>query len=130
MGSADLIVDTSPLIAILRREPAATALNKALVRERPAKISAGTLVEARMLAERFGVARDLEDLLRDAAVIVVPVDQARADAAHEGFLRYGKGRHPAAFNLGDLFAYALAKTRDEPLLFKGNDFARTDLRPA
>ena len=125
-----MIVDTSALIAILRREPAATALNKALVRERPAKISAGTLVEARMLAERFGVARDLEDLLRDAAVIVVPVDQAQADAAHNGFLRCGKGRHPAALNLGDLFAYALAKTRDEPLLFKGNDFARTDLRPA
>jgi ribonuclease VapC len=125
-----MIVDTSALIAILRREPEATDFNRALVRERPAKTSAGTLVEARMLAERFGVARDLEDLLRDAGVITVSVDQAQADAAHDGFLRFGKGRHPAALNLGDLFAYGLAKTTGEPLLFKGNDFARTDLRPA
>lgn len=125
-----MIVDTSALIAILRREPEATAFNKALLDAAPAKLSAGTLIEARMLATRYGISADLEDLLRDAGVVVVPVDAAQADAAAEGFRRFGKGRHAAALNLGDLFAYALAKVTGEPLLFKGGDFARTDLVPA
>lgn len=125
-----MIVDTSALIAILRREPEATVFNKALLDAAPAKLSAGTLIEARMLAIRYGVDAELEDLLRDAGVTIVPVDAAQADAAVEAFRRYGKGRHPAGLNLGDLFAYALAKVTGEPLLFKGADFARTDLTPA
>jgi ribonuclease VapC len=130
MGPADVIVDTSALIAILRREQEATAFNVALLKAAPAKISAGTLIEARMLAERYRASADLEDLLRDAAIMIVPVDEAQADATAEAFRRYGKGRHAAALNLGDLFAYALAKVTGEPLLFKGDDFARTDLLPA
>ena len=83
-----------------------------------------------MLAVRYGVLDDLVALLRDAGVIVTAVDEVQADAAADGFMHYGKGRHPAALNLGDLFAYALAKVTGEPLLFKGSDFARTDLVPA
>jgi ribonuclease VapC len=125
-----VIVDTSALIVILRREPEATAFNKALLLGRPTRISAATLVEARMLAVRYGVLDDLAALLRDAGVIVTPVDEEQADAAAYGFTCYGKGRHPAALNFGDLFAYALAKVTGEPLLFKGSDFARTDVVPA
>ncbi len=73
---------------------------------------------------------ELAMLLHAAAIEIVPVDGTQADVAFEAFLRYGKGQHPAALNLGDLFAYVLAKTTGEPLLFKGNDFARTDLVPA
>jgi ribonuclease VapC len=72
----------------------------------------------------------LETLLQVATIEIVPIDGVQADVAFEAFLRYGKGRHPAALNRGDLFAYALAKVTGEPLLFKGNDFARTDLVPA
>jgi ribonuclease VapC len=83
-----------------------------------------------MLAARYGVEDKLAVFLDTASVVVTEVDRTQADAATDGFTRYGKGRHPAALNLGDLFAYALAKVTGEPLLFKGNDFARTDLVPA
>lgn len=125
-----MIVDTSALIAILRKEPDWEALLNKLLAAPVARMSAGTLIETRLVAEREGGTADLAVLMAQARVQVVPVDQAQADAAHDGFLRYGKGRHPAALNLGDLFAYGLAKATGEPLLFKGNDFARTDIRPA
>ena len=123
-----MIVDTSALIAILRREPDAPELTAKLTSGVPVRLSAGTLLEARIVAWRDGEQTELHEFLDEIAAQVVPVDQTQVDAAFEGFLRYGKGRNPAALNLGDLFAYALAKTRDESLLFKGNDFTRTDLR--
>lgn len=125
-----MIVDTSSLIAVLRQEPGWEDVREKMLHAAAPRLSAGTLIEARMIAERYGVGRDLEALLAQFAITVVPVDQAQADAAHDGFLRFGKGRHPAALNLGDLFAYGLAKATGEPLLFKGNDFARADLRAA
>lgn len=125
-----MIVDTSALIGILRKEADWEALLDKLLAAPVARMSAGTLIETRIVAEREGGAADLAILLAQAAIQVVPVDQAQADAAHDGFLLFGKGRHPAALNLGDLFAYGLAKVTGEPLLFKGNDFARTDLRAA
>ena len=125
-----MIVDTSALIAVLRHEPEWEKVRERMLHAAAPRLSAGTLIEARMLAERYGVRPDLESLLAEFRIATVPVDQAQADAAHDGFLRFGKGRHPAALNLGDLFAYGLARVTGEPLLFKGNDFARTDLRAA
>jgi ribonuclease VapC len=125
-----MIVDTSALIAILRREPEREAFRDKLLAAGTVSISAVGLVESRIIAEREGGRAELDTLLAAADVRVVPTDQAQADAASNAFLRYGKGRHPAALNLGDLFAFALATTTGEPLLFKGNDFARTDVTPA
>jgi ribonuclease VapC len=125
-----MIVDTSALIAILRREPERDAFRDKLLAAGIVSISAVGLVESRIIAEREGGRAELDTLLAAADVRVVPVDQVQADAASDAFFRYGKGRHPAALNLGDLFAYALATTAGEPLLYKGNDFARTDVTPA
>jgi ribonuclease VapC len=130
MGAADVIVDTSALIAMLRSEPERASFRECLLQTRQPRLSLGTLIEARIIAERLGIRADLEELLLEFKVALVPVDEAQATAALAEFLNYGKGRHPAALNLGDLFAYALAKVTGEPLLFKGNDFARTDLVPA
>lgn len=122
-----MIVDTSALIAILTREPEAALFNAKIAEAVSPRISAGTLVEARLVAARYGTGDELEQLLLAAAIEVAPVDSAQADIAFQGFLRFGKGRHAAGLNFGDLFAYALARTTGEPLLFKGDDFARTDV---
>lgn len=74
--------------------------------------------------------RDLHLLLQAAEVEVVPVSRDQIDVAMEGFRRFGKGRHPAGLNYGDLFAYGLASLRAEALLFVGDDFAKTDVTPA
>ncbi len=86
-----------------------------------------------VLAGRSGDRRgwpDLDRLIRVGGIDIAPHDEALAQIAREAYLRYGKGRHPARLNLGDCAAYALAKARGLPLLFKGADFARTDVLPA
>lgn len=123
-----MIVDTSALIAILRREPEADQFTDALLTASEPKISAATLLEARMVAQRDKGAKELEALIDAAGIEIVPTDQVQIDLAFEGFLRFGKGRHPAGLNFGDLFAYALARALDEPLLYKGEDFGQTDVR--
>jgi ribonuclease VapC len=128
-----MIVDTSAIMAILRNEPDAPAFGAALARATRIAISAATLVELCMVAEsRAGAAAwtEVETLMADAAVEVVPFTAGQAAIAREGWRRFGKGRHPAGLNLGDCFSYALARERGEPLLFKGEDFARTDVRRA
>ena len=128
-----MIVDTSAVMAILRQESDAPAFGAALAREPRVAISAATLVELRMVAEsRAGAAvwTEIETLMADAAMEVVPFTADHAALAREGWRRFGKGRHPAGLNLGDCFAYALAQERGEALLFKGEDFARTDVRRA
>jgi ribonuclease VapC len=75
-------------------------------------------------------ARDLDDLLAELGIIVIPFDSHQADIARDAFARYGKGRHPAALNFGDCAAYALAIAEAEPLLFKGTDFGATDVEVA
>ncbi len=125
-----MIVDTS---AILRRESGAPAFGAALAEEPRVAISAATLVELCMAAEsRAGAAvwPEVEALMADAAIEAVPFTAGQAALAREGWRRFGKGCHPAGLNLGDCFAYALARERGEPLLFKGEDFARTDVRRA
>jgi len=96
-------------------------------------ISAATLMEAGMVAESRGGAaarHKLDQLIAEIGAEVVPFTEEHLSFALDGWRRFGKGRHPAALNLGDCFAYGLAQSRSEPLLFKGNDFSRTDVRRA
>jgi len=83
-----------------------------------------------MVAARDGGGAELAALLVVAGVEVIAVDERQLDAAADGFLRFGKGRHLAGLNFGDCFAYGLARVLAEPLLFKGDDFSQTDLESA
>lgn len=128
-----MIVDSSIFIAVLRGEAGCEAYEALLVGPRPVVTSAATLVEAGIVAEGKGGERagaDLDALIRDAEIDVIPLTAEHAALARDAWRRYGKGRHPAGLNLGDCFSYALAKSRNEPLLFKGEDFARTDVKAA
>jgi ribonuclease VapC len=128
-----MIVDTSAIMAVLRKEPEASAFGAALAEGAGAAISAATLVELCVVAESragAGVRAEVEALMTNAGIEVAPFTAEQAALACEGWRRFGKGRYPAGLNLGDCFAYALAQDRGEPLLFKGEGFARTDVRRA
>ena len=128
-----MVVDTSALMTIARNEPERTSFLRRLAEAADSQISAVTWMEARMVAlSRMGE-RGLDvlnELIAQSAIRVVPVSPELADRAFSAFRRYGKGRHPAALNFGDCFSYALAKETERPLLFKGEDFTRTDVVPA
>jgi ribonuclease VapC len=125
------VVDTSALVAILREEPEGIAFEKRLALATDPLISAATLFECSMVQAKFDEGWvDLDDLLVSAGIRIAAVDVAQAHAARDAWLRYGKGRSPAGLNFGDCFSYALAKTTGRPLLFKGDDFAQTDVTPA
>jgi ribonuclease VapC len=124
-----MVIDTSALLAILQDEPERRGFNEAIEMAETRRVSAATFVECSIVIEsRFGAEglRDLDRLLERAAIEIVPVDVQQARVAREGFARYGKGRHAAGLNFGDCFSYALASILGEPLLCKGEDFARTD----
>lgn len=125
-----MIVDTSALIAILRREPEADDFTDRILASREVRISAGTLIETRLVAERDGGTKELDGLLDVLKIEIIPTDGPQVQLALDGFRRFGQGRHAAALNFGDLFAYALARALDDPLLFKGSDFSLTDVRVA
>jgi ribonuclease VapC len=129
-----VIVDTSALIAILRDEPEAAACAKAIEAASHRRISAANFVEAAIVIDgsRDPVAsRRFDDLLKEAQLVLEPVTSAQARIAREAYRDFGRGSgHPAKLNFGDCFAYALARTTGEPLLFKGNDFTHTDVTPA
>jgi ribonuclease VapC len=128
-----VIVDTSALAAILFGEEEEDRFLGFLVDAPKVRISAATLVEAAMVIEgRAGpeMADVIDTLLTRVDAEICPVTTKTARIARDGWRRFGKGRHRAALNLGDCFAYALAIERDEPLLFKGDDFARTDVKRA
>jgi ribonuclease VapC len=128
-----VILDTSALMAILFEEPEARTFARAIGSAPSPALSAATLVEAALVLEgRSGAAgaADLDATLGRLEVEIVPFTAEHATLAREGWRRYGKGRHPAGLNLGDCFAYALAKARNEPLLFKGTDFPQTDVKAA
>ena len=129
-----IVVDSSALIAILRREPEADLFLKVIAEADRCVLSSTSLLETSMvLAARYGDAAswaELDALITRARMQVVAQDATLAESAREAFLRYGKGRHPAALNLGNCASYAVAKIRDLPLLFKGNDFPKTDLAAA
>ena len=128
-----MIIDTSALIAILRDEPEAPACARAIESSTMRRVSAANFVEAALIidASRDPIAsRRFDDLIKEAQITIEPVTEAQARIAREAYRDFGKGSgHPAQLNFGDCFAYALAKAKGEPLLFKGGDFAHTDIRP-
>ncbi len=128
-----IVVDTSALIAILRAEPDAEVFIDALQASPRCVMAAPTQFEMLMVAlgrrsEEGQAAADA--LLVEYQIEIIGWTHAHADLAIEAFRKFGKGRHKAALNFGDCMAYALAKSLDAPLLYKGNDFALTDLRAA
>jgi ribonuclease VapC len=124
-----VIVDTSALSAILLREPEEEQFLDLLLGADRVRIGAPTLVEAGLIASERGLSKELDDLLDLIAAEVVVFDAHMAGIAVDAFIRFGKGRHPARLNYGDCFSYATAKAFNEPLLFKGTDFAKTDVTP-
>jgi ribonuclease VapC len=126
-----VIIDTSALVAILFAEPDAATYAVAIEAAEERRISAVNWVEAAIVIDgrRDPVAsRRFDDALREATIIVEPVDERQAQTAREAYRDFGRGSgHPARLNFGDCFAYALARDRGEPLLFKGNDFIHTDI---
>ncbi len=129
-----MIVDTSAIIAILRGESDAEEFMAALSAARDPKMSAGTLIETGIVVDAVGdpvLSGRLDELLAAVGVVVEPVTEAHAVLARRAYQAFGKGSgHRAGLNFGDCFAYALARERREPLLFKGDDFSWTDIEPS
>lgn len=129
-----MIIDASALIAILREEPEGERFRKTIATAESRRISAATYVESAIVidAARDPIAsRRLDDLLQRTQTEIVPLTASQAKIAREAYRDFGKGSgHPARLNFGDCLAYALAKEMDEPLLFKGDDFARAGVDPA
>ena len=125
-----MILDSSALIAILRKEPEWSEYLTAVEDSAHCSMSAANFFESAIVVDgkRDAVAsREFDAYLRDAKVRIVAVDEAQARIAREAYRDFGKGSgHPARLNFGDCFAYALAKATGEPLLYKGDDFSHTD----
>lgn len=127
-----MILDTSAVIAMLLGEPEAAALSARADAAPLRAISAANWLEAAIVADNRSAeaSRSLVPLLDALAVEIVPFTAEHAALARAAHRRYGRGRHPAGLNMGDCFAYALAAERNAPLLFKGEDFRRTDIKAA
>jgi len=127
-----MVIDASAVIACLLDEPERADFVSAIEGDPVRLISVVGFVEASFVMlsrKRAGGLADLQAFLDEGEIERVPVDLRQAEAAVEAFRRFGRGRHPARLNIGDCFAYALVKGTGEPLLFKGGDFARTDIVP-
>ena len=125
-----MVVDTSAVVAILQDEPERRKFNEAIEGVETRSMSTASLLEISIILEsRFGAdgVRDLDLFISRAQISLVSVDEEQARVARDGFRKYGKGRHPAELNYGDCFSYALARSLNEPLLFKGQDFLKTDV---
>ena len=125
-----MVIDTSALVSLLCAEAEAGAFAAALEADPVRLISAATVLESALVLEaRFGAegGRELDLLISTAGLSVEPITADHVSLAREAWRRFGKGRHPAGLNFGDCFSYALAKATGEPLLFKGADFAQTDI---
>jgi len=128
-----MILDTSAMVAILYREPEASTFVQLIHDADLCRISVATYVELSMVVEnQLGPQgmRQAETFFRRAGVVIEPVTLDQGELARQAFLDFGKGRHKAGLNYGDCFSYALAKATGEPLLFKGRDFAQTDIDAA
>ncbi len=129
-----MIIDTSALVAVLRAEPDAAQIAQALAGAQVKQMSAASYFETAIVIDmsRDPVAsRRVNELLREAEIKIAPVTEQQVLIAREAYRDFGKGSgHPAGLSFGDCFAYALAKDKGEPLLFKGTDFAHTDIEPA
>lgn len=125
-----MVLDTSALLALLLDEPEAEEFRAAVEEDTTRLVSAATLLETALVIEaRKGEpgGRELDSLIHKAEIAVVAVDAEQVSEARRAYRRFGKGRHAAGLNFGDVFAYGLARSSGEPLLFKGDDFAKTDI---
>lgn len=128
-----MIVDSSAILAILLCEPDSEPLLDAILEAPRVRMSVANWLEAGMVMDRRGTpvaASRFDDFIREARIELTPVSPAQATLARGAHRMFGRGVHPARLNFGDCFAYALAKDAHEPLLFKGADFAQTDIEPA
>jgi len=128
-----VIIDSSAMVAILGHESDARELAIAIEEAPVCRISVANYVEAAMVLDSRRdpvLSRRLDDFVREAQVLLEPVTLEQAKLARDAYRDFGKGRHRAGLNFGDCFAYALAKEKGEPLLFKGDDFRRTDVEVA
>ncbi|MEI9811321.1 MAG: type II toxin-antitoxin system VapC family toxin [Acidobacteriota bacterium] len=128
-----MIVDTSALVAILLGEPEAALFTNIIANADVCRVSVVSRVELAMVQARLAgpdAPRQAELYMLQAGIIEEPVTLQQGVLARNAFYDFGRGRHPAKLNFGDCFAYALAKALREPLLFKGSDFAQTDVIPA
>jgi len=128
-----MVIDTSVVVAILFDEDDAENLEAAIDADPVRLMSVASVLETSIVVEtRFGEigGRELDLLLHRVPIDVAGVTVEQLEVARKAFRRFGKGRHPAGLNFGDCFTYALAKVSGEPLLFKGDDFAKTDVVPA
>jgi ribonuclease VapC len=129
--NAQAVIDTSIFLAILLGEPDAELCSQAIRLDQKRLIAAAPYLECAIVSSKKTTGRaDLDNRLLRETICVVPVAHTLARIAADAFARYGKGRHPAGLNLGDCFAYALARSLTAPLLFKGEDFARADVMRA
>lgn len=125
-----MILDTSALVAILYGEPEAATYTQIIHNADVCRMSVANYVELSMVVEnQMGPAgmRQVETFFKRAGIIIEPVTLEHGELAQQAFVDFGKGRHKASLNFGDCFAYALAKSTGETLLYKGNDFIRTDI---
>jgi len=127
-----VVVDTSAIVAMILGEEDAPHYGRVLSAADEARMSAVTDYELRSVLGHYGSAmiECYDDLIEEIRILLVEFDKSQSRLSHEAYCLWGKGYHPAGLNLGDCAAYALAKSLDAPLLFKGNDFARTDIRRA
>jgi ribonuclease VapC len=129
-----IVVDTSVVIAVLKNEPDAPFLVRCMAKASERYVSAGSILECGIvIGAKYGDAglEAMRELCAGLSLDIIPVDAEQSRAGYEAFRRYGRGtRHRANLNFGDCFAYALAKSRNLPLLFKGDDFVHTDIQPA
>ncbi len=127
-----MVIDTSAMVAILLGEPEAESFALAIAGDPIRLVSAFSALEAGIVMEAKkgeSAGRELDLLLHQARVEIVPLTAEQFEIARSAWRKYGKGRHPAGLNIGDCCSYALAKSSGEPLLFKGNDFSQTDVEP-
>ena len=128
-----MIIDSSALVAVLLEEEDSERMIAAMVEARALRMSAANWLETAIKidgADDAVLAEEFEALLAELSIQIVPVTVELAAGARQAYRRFGKRRHAAKLNFGDCFAYALAASRHEPLLFKGNDFSQTDIEPA
>ena len=125
-----IAVDSSALMAILLDEPDSADCADALASNHPVLISAATVAEALIVAHGRGARPQMEALIDGLGLEIVPLDAAAARRAADAYAKWGRGFHAAALNFGDCFAYELANSAQCPLLYVGDDFARTDVRSA
>jgi ribonuclease VapC len=129
-----MIVDSSAIIAILKHEPQWPALSKTLDSAESSRISAANYLETSIVVDGWrnpNLSRQLDELIERFNIIIEPVTVEQAQIARQAYRDYGRGSgHPANLNFGDCFTYALAREKRDPVLWKGDDFGHTDLRPA